>query len=281
MARQDYHRPTDLDEALALLAQGGVTVAAGCTDLFPATEAPRLGGSILDITRVAGLRGVTRSEAGWHIGAATTWTDLLRADLPAGFDMLKQAAREVGSVQIQNAGTIAGNLCNASPAADGVPPLLALDATIELASASGRRCLPLSRFLTGPRRTARRPGELVTGIVIPASAAQGVSGFSKLGARRFLVISIAMAAARLELDRGHIRDAAVAVGACGPVAERLSVLEAALDGVPLARAAELVTGETVGAVLAPIDDIRADAGYRREAATELVRRLLARIAAAQ
>lgn len=281
MGQQIYHRPECLDEALAALAAGGVTVAAGCTDLFPTTEAPRLKGAVLDVTAVDALRGVTRDARGWRIGAATTWSAIRAADLPPAFDMLKLAAREVGSIQIQNAGTIGGNLCNASPAADGVPPLLALDAMVELRSARRERVLPLAEFLTGPRRTALAPGEMVTAILVPGAAGAGVSDFVKLGARKYLVISIAMVAARLVLEGGVIRQAALAVGSCGPVATRLPAVEAALEGCAIADAAARVKVPEVSAALSPIDDIRADAAYRSGAAAQLLRRSLARIAAGQ
>ena len=273
-----YHRPRTLDDALALLAEGGVTVAAGCTDLYPATPAKALRGPVLDITAVAGLRGIARGGGGLRIGATTTWTDILRADLPPAFDMLKQAAREVGSVQIQNAGTIAGNLCNASPAADGAPCLMALDASVEIARAGGTRALPLADFLTGPRRTALAPGELVTAVTVPETALEGESRFLKLGARTYLVISIAMVAARLAVREGRVARAALSVGACGPVAVRLGAVEQALTGLPLAEAAGAVDTEAVANALSPIDDVRADAAYRAEAAAELVRRALADLA---
>ena len=149
-----YHRPETLQDALALLNGTALTVAAGCTDLFPATPAQELAGQVLDITAIAALRGIDEGADGWRLGAATTWSDILRASLPPAFDMLKQAAREVGSVQIQNAGTVAGNLCNASPAADGVPPLLALDARVRLASVRGGRPVNCS---TAPDTSAVAP----------------------------------------------------------------------------------------------------------------------------
>ncbi len=275
-----YHRPVELDEALSLLAGPPMTVAAGCTDLFPATDACALSGPVLDITAVEGLRGITRSAKGLRFGACTTWADVARADLPPACEMLKQAAIEVGSVQVQNAGTIAGNLCNASPAADGVPCLLALEAEVELASLHGTRRMRLAEFLTGPRRTALAPGELLTAIHVPAEALGGYSRFLKLGARRYLVISIAMVAARLELADGRVADAAVAVGACSAVAQRLPGLEAALIGAPTEDLAQHVTGDRVAPALAPITDIRAEASYRREAAVALVRRALADLAPA-
>ncbi len=273
-----YHRPSTLADALDILASDPVTLAAGCTDLYPATQAKALPGDILDITAIPDLQGISQDDAGWRIGAAVTWAEIIRHHMPPAFDGLKRAAREVGSVQIQTAGTVAGNLCTASPAGDGAPCLMTLDAEVELMSATGTRSLPLAAFLTGARRTARRDDELVSAIRIPARAASGEGDFLKLGARRYLVISIAMAAARFETKDGAITRAALSVGACSPTAVRLTELEKALGGAPLATAAKLVSPATVAPHLSPIDDIRGDAGYRSEAATELVRRLILRCA---
>jgi len=209
------------------------------------------------------------------IGARATWTELLRADLPPAFDALKLAAREVGSIQIQNRGTVAGNLCNASPAADGAPPLLALDAEVELVSTRGRRFLPLGDFVQGNRRTTRQPDELLVAVRIPRSSTTGVSHFLKLGARSYLVISIAMVAARIALDEtGRIAEAAIAVGACSAVAQRLRRLETALIGRHLGDEALAAVADWPFDELTPIDDVRASAAYRRRAAAELVRRAL-------
>jgi CO/xanthine dehydrogenase FAD-binding subunit len=275
-----YDRPGSLPDALAILARAPRTVLAGGTDLYPATTAASLQGPILDITDVAELRGVARTPEGWRIGACTSWAEIRDAALPPAFGALRAAAAEVGGRQIQEAGTIGGNLCNASPAADGVPPLLALDAEVELAAVDGTRRLPLARFLRGPRRTHRRPGELLAAVLIPAAAAAGRSAFLKLGARRYLVISIAMVAARLVVAEGRVAGAALAVGACGPVATRLPGLEASLTGASADPAlAERATDAAVAAALRPIDDVRAPAAYRREAAAELLRRALARLVA--
>jgi CO/xanthine dehydrogenase FAD-binding subunit len=226
-----YFAPRTLDEALILLDSENPVVLAGGTDVFPARDRAPLVDSFLDITRVADLRGLAWSEDGLRIGATTTWTDILRADLPAAFDALRAAAREVGSVQIQNSGTVAGNLCNASPAADGIPPLLTLDAEVELASSQGTRRLPLQDFVLGPRHTALRPGELCVALHLPRPPAHARSAFEKLGARKYLVISIAMTAVVIGLDREDRIDLArVAVGACSGVAQRLPALEAALLG---------------------------------------------------
>src|SRR5436190_3828987 len=147
-----YLRPHHLEEALAALARPH-TVLAGGTDFYPARVGRTTDEDVLDIGGIAALRGITAGGQGWRIGATTTWSELIEADLPPLFDGLKQAAREVGGRQIQNAGTLAGNICNASPAADGVPGLLALDAEVEIAAAASRR-LPLRQFITGVRCTA-------------------------------------------------------------------------------------------------------------------------------
>jgi len=252
---------------------------AGCTDIYPLHQTPALDGPLLDITGLDELRGITIADGWRRIGAATSWTDILRADLPAAYDGLKAAAREIGGVQIQASGTIGGNLCTASPAGDSIPCLMTLDAEIELASHRGIRRLPLADFLTGARQTARNGDELVTAILVPEQAEGGAAGFEKLGARRYLVISIAMAAARVEISHDRIDSAAIAVGACAPVAVRLGDVESALQGQSRAKAEAILREGRSGimAALSPIDDVRGTAGYRREAAAELVTRLVARL----
>ncbi|ATI42255.1 xanthine dehydrogenase [Pacificitalea manganoxidans] len=265
------HRPQTLDAALELAARG-LPILAGGTDLYPALRDGPAPDAMLDLTAVAGLRGIALDAGHWRIGAATTWTDIIRAGLPPQFAGLVAAAREVGSVQIQNTATVAGNLCNASPAADGVPPLLTLDAEVELAGRDGLRRLPLARFITGVRRTARDPGEIVTAIHIP-DRPTARAGFVKLGARRYLVISIAMTAVLIETEGEVITRAAVAVGACSPVAQRLATLETALTGARMADMPE-ICADTPLPELTPIDDIRASAAYRITAPRTLIARAL-------
>ena len=274
----EYFRPPRLEEALGAL-QRPFTVLAGGTDFYPARVGRSIDEDVLDISAIADLRGIVSGPGGWRLGATTTWGEVIAADLPPLFDGLKQAAREVGGRQIQNAGTIAGNLCNASPAADGVPPLLALDAEVELASRAGARRLPLTAFITGNRRTMLMPGELVVAIHVREPAHAAKSAFLKLGARRYLVISIVMAAATLEIADGKIVSARVAVGACSAVAQRLPALEGVLAGAAL----DASLGDRVEpghlAPLAPIDDVRGSAGYRTDVALTVLRRLLQGFAA--
>ncbi|TBR26557.1 MAG: xanthine dehydrogenase family protein subunit M, partial [Reyranella sp.] len=179
----------------------------------------------------------------------------------------------------QNAGTIAGNICNASPAADGVPALLALDSEVELASRHGTRRIPLSAFITGVRKTELRPGELVVALHVLRPLNDARSAFLKLGARRYLVISIAMASVVVEVENGKVAAARIAVGACSPVAQRLPDLEQALTGARFdARLGERVAASHL-APLSPIDDVRGSAGYRSDVALVLLRRLLSKVAA--
>lgn len=267
-----YARPDTLNDAVALLAQAPAVILAGGTDLYPGA-ASRLPGPVIDLTAIAGLRGI-RVGDGIRIGAATSWTAIAEAALPPALRALQQAARQIGGRQIQNAGTIGGNLCNASPAADGIPPLLAVGAVVEVASAKGLRTLPLADFVTGPRRTALAADEVLSAIIVPADGLSGASAFLKLGARTHLVISIAMVAARVKLVDGRLAEVAVAVGACSAMAVRLPAVERALTGARPDDIAALVRPGDVAAALSPIDDIRATSGYRLKAATELVTRAL-------
>jgi len=270
-----YFRPNSLQDALNVLADTRATVLAGGTDVFPSLGDRPLSGPVLDISGLAEIRGIQFTAEHIIFGARTTWTEVLAAPLPRGFDGLKAAAREVGSVQIQNAATIAGNLCNASPAADGVAALLALDAELVLSSRRASRALPLSEFILGNRKTARRPDELLTSIRIPRRVEDAVSTFLKLGARRYLVISIVMVAANLVVDSaGGIREALICVGSCSAAALRLGELERALIGRPARPGLRQFVKREHLALLAPIDDVRATAEYRRDSALTLVGRTL-------
>jgi len=285
-----YLRPSRLDEAIGALATGARdggpwVLVAGATDHYPARVGRIRDEDVLDVTAIDGLRGIAEIEGGWRLGALMTWTDLAEADLPPLFDGLRAAARAVGGLQVQARGTVAGNVCNASPAADGVPNLLALDAAVELASRRGARRVPIGEFVTGNRRTLREPDELVTGLFVPGPIAGTTvrSGFQKLGSRAYLVISIAMVAAVAEVDPdGRIARVRIAVGACSEVARRLPELEAELAGRDARGVAtsvdQLVRADHLAA-LAPIDDVRGTAAYRREAALVLVRRALAEVLA--
>jgi CO/xanthine dehydrogenase FAD-binding subunit len=268
-----YLRPRDLDEALRALGAGPRTILAGGTDYYPARVGRPLDDAILDISALDALLPISEDEAGWRIPARCTWSALLAADLPPLFDGLKAAAREVGGVQIQNAGTLCGNVCNASPAADGIPNLMALDARVELRRVGATRTVPIADFVLGNRRTARAAEELVTALIVPRPSHPARGGFAKLGARRYLVISIVMSACVVEIADGRVAAARVAVGACAPVARRLPRLEARLAGHVLGAPPPAIEPADL-APLSPIDDVRGSAAYRGDAVATQLRGLI-------
>jgi CO/xanthine dehydrogenase FAD-binding subunit len=275
-----YLRPASLDEALAALAAMPRTLLAGGTDIYPARVGHSIDDAILDLTALPELRRITVRDGICRIPALATWTDLIRHDLPARFDGLKAAARAIGGVQIQNRATVCGNVCNASPAADGLPNLMALDARVELASVGGRRELAVRDFVLGNRRTARRGDELMTALLVPVPDVASRSAFLKLGARAYLVISIAMVAAVAEFEaNGRITSARIVVGACSEVPQRLPAAEARLIGRVPSRdlGREIQAADLVA--LTPIDDVRASADYRRDAALVLVGRAVEELGA--
>lgn len=273
-----YLKPRSLDEAVALLAAGPAHILSGGTDFYPRLGDRVVRDSVLDISALSDLRGVLQRQTHTRIGGLTTWTDIIRTPLPRCFDALKSAAREVGSAQIQNRGTVAGNLCNASPAADGVPPLLALDAEVELTAQAGVRKMALADFIVGNRKTRLKPDELLTAVLVPRDLEDAASVFLKLGARRYLVISISMVAVVLRVDdalpgQTKILAARIAVGSCSAVAQRLRKLEQDLIGCPVGESGGLVELAHL-ASLSPIDDVRATAEYRLDASLKLVERAL-------
>lgn len=272
-----YLIPIELNSALSSLAKAGNKIVAGGTDVYPALKQGQAPALLLDVTRIKELSGISATQTGLRIGAAVTWSEIVKANLPPSFEGLKQSAREVGSLQIQNAGTIAGNLCNASPAADGVPPLLTLDAVVELASAArGARMVPLQDFILGVRKTALAVDEMVTAIHIPTPPEGAGSAFEKLGNRKYLVISITMTAAVIKCDaQGAITHARVAVGACSPVAQRLANLETDLIGM---KPSEMEVTPAHLSVLSPIDDVRGPGSYRLDIVREQCRRAIQKAA---
>ena len=278
-----YFQPRSVEAAVEILAGAPVTILAGGTDVYPILAGRNAWGArkredVLDVSRLEECRGIEDQGEKIRLGGLTTWTDVLRADLPPQFECLKQVAAQVGGVQIQNRGTLAGNLCNASPAADGTPALLALDAAVELANARGRREVPLAEFLVAYRETACAQDELLTAVLVPKRSPAVRSCFLKLGARHYLVISIVMVAGVMEVDtEGRVAALALSIGACSPVAQRLPELEARLLG----RAADAGLESQVQAAdfraLQPIADCRASDRYRGDAAFTLTRRLLAEL----
>ena len=270
-----YSRPKTLDAALHVLAQDGGQILSGGTDFFPAVGDRPAPDRVIDISGLAEIKGIAVEADHIRIGGLTTWSQLVATPLPRCFDALKSAAREIGGIQIQNRGTVAGNLCNASPAADSVPPLLALDAEVGLISEAGSRRMSLADFIVGNRKTVRRPDEILANVIVPRTLDDARSVFLKLGARRYLVISIAMVAAVVKTDNaGRVAEARIAIGSCSAAARRLTALEHALVGIPARIGLGTIAQAEHLAQLSPIDDVRATASYRNDAALTLVRRAL-------
>ena len=278
----EYLRPETLESALHALEAAPWSVLAGGTDFYPARVDRVVQEDVLDISALRELRSIDEHADHWRLGALTTWSDIVRADLPPLFDGLKLSAREVGGVQIQNMGTLGGNLCNASPAADGVPPLLSLAATVEVTSATGVQTMALEDFIQGSRKTALGADQLLTALIVPKPQhARAAGHFLKLGARKYMVISIVMVAASLEIGTdGSVAAARVAAGACSEVACRLPVLEDALIGRPCGGELGQAVDRAHLTPLAPLDDLRGSAAYRHDAALTLVRRTLNELGAA-
>ena len=267
-----YFRPDNLEDALSALSKHSRVVLAGGTDFFPANVGKPITDNVLDLTGIKELRTIQQTDEGFQLGALTTWTDILESQLPSAFDGLKQAAKTIGGVQTQNAGTLCGNICNASPAADSVPNLLALEAEVKLQSVRETRMLPLEEFILGNRKIAKKEDELISGIFIPHPAAKARSNFEKLGSRAYLVISIVMVGVVAELnEQDEILNLKIAVGACSPVAQRLKLLEKEAVGQKL-KSIKIVPAHFES--LEPIDDIRATASYRKEIIPELLKRAI-------
>ncbi|MCC7071544.1 MAG: xanthine dehydrogenase family protein subunit M [Deltaproteobacteria bacterium] len=272
-----YHRPATLDAALVLKAREPTArYVAGGTDLWvQARKRKAAPVPLISLQNIAELRGISVGDKGLRIGATTPLSDLLRhelvrAELPA----LAMALGTLASQQIRNVATVAGNLCNASPAADTAPPLLVHDASVELRGASGARTVSLASFLVGPGKTTLAPGELLAAIVVPRPAKGTKSAFLRQG-RVAMDLSLASVAALvcIEDDR-QAPVVRLAAGAVGPVPMRLPKAEAALAGRPLDAAALVAAAEVAADEVAPITDLRASAGYRRRLVRVLCERAL-------
>jgi CO/xanthine dehydrogenase FAD-binding subunit len=276
--------PSSLDDALDALAAAPATVLAGGTDLMvEINDGRRRPEAVVAVGRLAELRGWRLEHEELVIGAATTYTELLEAELLVRAPALAAAARTVGSPQIRNAGTLGGNLATASPAGDMLPVLVALDASVEIASRAERRTVPVTDFFAGPKRTTLGPTELIVAVRVPRW--RGAQDYLKVGVRNAMVIAVASVAFAIDLDRRRI---GVGLGSVGPtpIAARSAAgwLEDRVawrdDRIELADRADIERfGQLVAEAAHPIDDHRSTATYRRHAvgvlATRALRRALA------
>jgi CO/xanthine dehydrogenase FAD-binding subunit len=258
-------RPSSVGEALRMLRdEPDLIPLAGCTDLYVAVNFGTLSGSrFLDLWPLDPLRRITLRGDTLVIGALATYTQIIHSRLVRKFlPMLVESARQIGGPQIQNRGTLGGNIANASPAGDSLPVLAAAEATIVLRSDRGERKVPFRDFYTGYRASVRKPDELVVAVEIPKQ--NGAQWFRKVGTRAAQAISkVVMAAVRDEHPR-------IAIGSVAPTVIRVPRTEAALASGDLDAALAAFADE-----IAPIDDVRSTADYRRTVSANLVRRFWA------
>lgn len=271
------HRPRSLGEALELLKElEEARPIAGGTDLIPAMREGALKVmNLIDLTLIDELKGIWERDSEIHIGAATTLSQLEKSKIIAErAPALWKAASSIGSVQIRNLGTIGGNLCNASPAADTAPPLLALNAVVEIASVDGARRMPLQSLFAGPKLNTLKPWELLTYIRFPVPPRDAGMSFQKLGRRKGHTISLVNASAYLELEGLTCRDARIALGSVAPIPIRMWEAEELMKGRRITEELIEEAATTCYKLVNPIDDLRASANYRREMSRVLVRRAL-------
>ena len=281
---QIYRVPTSLAEAAEIMRAGNVTVLAGGTDLMPQTRAGRVAFQpvLMNIRRVPELKGISEEGGVVRLGALVTITELLDSALVRErLGLLWQACDHFASDQIRNAATLGGNLCNASPAGDTLVPLLALEATVVLASrpngTTAMRRVPLGEFFTGPGRTSRAPAELLAAVEVPVPPAGFAGVFYKHGTRPGLDISTISIAAGARRDGGRLRDVRIALGAVAPTPIRALCSEAVLEGRTPDSEAIDAAARTALDEIRPISDLRASDWYRRELVFNMLKRTLAHV----
>jgi CO/xanthine dehydrogenase FAD-binding subunit len=283
MQEFDFYTANTLDELLRLLAQTGGRVIAGGTDVLVQAQRGVFPASVLvDASRVRELRFIRQEGETVHIGALTTYADMLASPLlREAAPALVAAAATVGAPQTRARGTLGGNIANASPAGDTLPPLLTLDATVRLVRLGGERTMPLADVLRGPRQTCLEPGEIIHSVAFRRLPEPTGAAFLKLGNRQGMAIAVVNAAAVLTLGGdGRLGTARVALGAVAPTPVRSPHAEAILRGQPLSEEVFQAAARAVLYDIAPISDVRGSADYRRKAAARLTARAL-RLAAAQ
>jgi CO/xanthine dehydrogenase FAD-binding subunit len=271
--------PHSLDDALNMLASNQTVVPlAGGTDLMVYLQAGTLAPcTFLNLQELAELRPPLSINGGLTLGALTTYRDVRRTPITAQFPMLALAAREVGALTIQSRGTWAGNIANASPAADGVPPLMAYDAEIELRSKRGTRRVPLAKFYRGYKQMDKEPDEIITRIYLPLPQPGWSDYYRKVGTRRFQAISKTLLAARIfRAPDGTVRDLRMIFASVAPYTLRAVQTEDIIRGRQLTPDLIEEAARRIQDEIHPIDDIRSTETYRRAVTSNLVREFLSR-----
>lgn len=270
-------QPRTLEEAVGYLGQDpGLVPTAGCTDLMVrGIEALHQMDRVLDLLSISELRGIREVEGGLEIGATTPFSEIRQsAAVCASWASLAVAAGQIGGWQIQNRATLGGNLANASPAGDSLPVLLALDATVVLASVAGLREVPYTTFHTGYRKTVLQPGEIVARIRLPHLPQGSVQAFRKVGTREAQSISKVVVALAGRVEGGRIAEIRLAAGSVAATPVRLRAAEDAVRGMAPGAEAAAVASRAAAQEVTPIDDVRSTAEYRKFALERVVSRMV-------
>ena len=273
----EYVVPQSVGEAVEALSESPeARVIAGGTDLMVGMREGHVHPTrLVDITRIQELIGISTQNGSLRIGAATKIDEILhhptvRSEYPA----LVDAGQLLGGWQIQNMATLAGNLCNASPAAEMSGPLLVLDAEVEVMGPSGERRIPLDEFWTGPGKTVLEPAEILTTIVIPGEVSGRLCAYQRVDIRHSVDIALVSSAVGVELSEGKVQLARIALGAVAPTVIRVTEAEAYLQGRTLSEEVLDKVEDLAEAAAVPISDVRASAEYRSAMAGVLARRVL-------
>ena len=277
-----FHQPVTIGEALGLLEKGNNAVAmAGGTDLLvEMKKGLRAHDEIVSLAKIDEIKWISEDESNVYIGACVTHNEIIGSSLIHMYiPVLANAASKIGSDQIRNSGTIGGNLCTAASCCDSAPILLAMNASVEVLSASGIRTIALADFFTFNKKTVLSPGELVTRVIIPKPSAGTGAHYEKFGLREAGSISVVSVAARIRIEHGTIADACVVIGAVAPtpristgaseVLKGRKADEILQDGQLLHEAGEAAVKDSI-----PIDDIRGGAQYRRDVLHVIARRAI-------
>ena len=268
----EFFEPTTLAEASRLFAQEHAQLLAGGTDLVigmkALTEMPQ---SVISLQKIAGLIGIARDAGGVSIGAMTKVRDIeVSEEIQNGYTALAEGAAEIGSIQIRNLATLGGNIAHASPAADTVAALLALDAQVDIASADGERSVPINALFTGPGQTVLTAGEIITQFRLPSPASG--SHYIKHKIREVMDLAFIGVAAAVDMDDGAITSARIGLAAVAPTPIRAPEAEELLAGNSLTDTLLAEAGEAAAAACSPISDLRCSAEHRREMVDVLTRR---------
>jgi carbon-monoxide dehydrogenase medium subunit len=271
-----YYSPESLDEALSLLAElENATPVIGGTDLMIAMRnGVSVPSNVVDLNEIPELNYVKEEEGIIRIGATATHSQVANSPLVAGIHSLVDSVSRIGSPQIRNRGTITGNICNASPAADSAPPLLVHMAEVKIQNLDGKRTIPIADLFAGPKINSLEPGELLTEIRIPVPPAGSASSFKRIGRRKAFTLSVVSAAAYIQMEEETCTDAKMAFGSVAVTPIRVPEAESLLTGSKLDEETINAASKAVYEAVKPITDVRGTAEYRKDMCPVLMRRAI-------